>query len=71
MKDPVDLQRFKELRKQLNGSNTDTLIIMQIIAIVDYMADHIVEQASELERLYRRLDTLSTEIDNLTGEDNE
>jgi hypothetical protein len=71
MKDPVDLQRFKELRKQLNGSNTDTIIIMQIIALVDYMADHIVEQSSELERLYRRLDTLSAEIDNLTGEDNE
>ena len=70
MTEPIDLQRFKDLRKQLNGSSTDTIIIMQVIALVDHMADYIIDQELELKRLRRRVETLSTIVDNI-GEYNE
>jgi hypothetical protein len=37
--EPIDLERFKKLRDQLNGSTADTMIVYQLIGIVDHLAD--------------------------------
>ena len=61
--DIVDIEEFKKLRKSLKGSSTDTMIIMQVISVIDYMADMVMDQQKEIDRLQSMLSSLEASIE--------
>lgn len=59
----VDMEEFKAVRKALKGSSTDAILIIQIISVIDYMADMVTEQQEEIDRLTSHLRTLEQSLE--------
>ena len=61
--DIIDIEEFKKLKKSLKGSSTDTMIIMQVISVIDYMADMVMDQQKEINNLRSMLNTLEDSME--------
>jgi hypothetical protein len=61
--DIVDMEDFKKIRKALKGSTTDTVILMQVISVIDYMADMVLDQQQEIDRLHYMLKSLEESME--------
>ena len=69
--EPIDLERFKKLRDQLNGSTADTMIVYQLIGIVDHLADVNVALVFNQKVLEFKLEAAENDLRELMGDDNE
>ena len=66
--EPIDLERFKKLRDQLNGSTADTMIVYQLIGIVDYLADTNIALAYNQKVLEFKLEAAENDLAELMKE---
>jgi hypothetical protein len=64
----VDLENFKSVLRNLKGSSSDALIVMQIIHTVDLMADMLLEQQEEIVKLSKLLASLEEVMEHLPTE---
>lgn len=65
--DVVDLDKFKEIRRALQGSSADAIVLIQVITAIDYMADMLLDHKKELDSLRNQLRTLEKSMEEHDG----
>lgn len=59
----INMDEFKQIRKSLRGSSSDTLVIIQLITVIDYMADMLEDQQQEIDNLHKLLKSLEKSME--------
>lgn len=65
----INLEQFKRLRKELNDSSPDALIVIQLIRLIDHMADRIIDLEIKVRSTEKQIEALDTDVEYLMKEE--
>lgn len=65
----INLEQFKRLRKELNDSSPDALIVIQLIRLIDHMADRIIDLEIKVKSTEKQIEALDTDVEYLMKEE--